>query len=195
MGMCSSFKPGCNLDCRVDKDDQLRINSGRILPRTECSFYHFLVAKGLKLGDNFEMQAKIDKCPFTKSQSHKIDFHIIKNRKGKDVDLYIEVKGYLSYSSVNQLKWMASHVGRHVYVLEMTNEDWMGRCPPEETGNDKCQRDIKEQFGEILRIVENPTEELPDLRKRMEGRLKEYEDVRAKDIEEWEKGINNNGKK
>ena len=195
MRKCCSFKEGCNLDCQFGKDNRNRIVDGRKLPRTECCFYHFLITKGLKLGDNFEMQATVDKCPFTKSNGHKVDFHIIRNCKGEDVDLYIEVKGYLSYSSVNQLKWLVSYISRHVYVLEMTNEDWMGRCLEKETGNDKCQRDIKRQFGEIMRIIENPLVELPRLQKRMEERLREYENVRSKDIEEWEKVVNESAKR
>ncbi|MBQ6339074.1 MAG: hypothetical protein IJI36_08025, partial [Kiritimatiellae bacterium] len=52
------------------------------------------------------------------SRKHKVDF-VIQNVNGEE--LCVEVKGWMSYSSVNELQYLLSYSGHKFYILQVTN--------------------------------------------------------------------------
>ena len=179
---CQQICHKCKTDsaCRLHYKDKMTGKKMKSMPTTECLFQHFLEHNGLECGTDFHVQEKIEGCPFVKRGSHKSDFYFPK------LDLYVEVKGYLTYYSVSTLHWLLKHSHENLYVLEVTNEDWLGRCDEGETAWKKISRDTIKQFNEILEFVRSG--KVPDdINKQMLKRLSDYVRVRHGDVARWQK--------
>ena len=152
------------------------------MTKTEQRNNDFLLS--LKRSDGravkFKWQEPIEDCPFVKRGKHKVDFYL------KDPELYIEVKGWMSYASVNELEYLLRYSGKDFYILQVTNEDWMGMY--EKTKHKSVAKKIaqneKFQLDEITKFVkgELKAQELVELSLK---RLEEFKELRTGDIQRW----------
>ena len=147
------------------------------MPKTEQEFMQFLEGEGTQKVP----QAKISECPFLKRGVHKVDFMITNNR---GESLCVEVKGYLSYYSVNVLEYLLRYSEENIYVYQATDEDWMW-CPKKgQSIQDKIEQNKKMQKKEIRDFLKG---KLPakEMQRRSLKRLMAYKRLRAGDVERW----------
>ena len=72
--------------------------------------------------ENIEIHPIVKDCPFNKSRRHEVDF-LIKSKSKEE--LYIEVKGQMTYSEVNKLKYLIKNTDKSFYILQLTESDWI----------------------------------------------------------------------
>ena len=77
--------------------------------------------------DNIEHHPKIENCPFNKDGIHYADY-LLKSEKGED--LYIEIKGQMTYLEVNKLKFLHQYSSKSIYILQLTEIDWISEYHP-----------------------------------------------------------------
>ena len=147
------------------------------MPKTEQEFKQFLQGENI----NFEEQAKVFECPFLKRGVHKVDFKVT-NDCGES--LYIEVKGYLSYYSVNVLEYLLRYSREYFYVYQVTSEDWMGSPRGEQGGQDKIEQNTKIQQGEIRDFLRGKLS-AKKIQRRSLKRLEAYKKLMAGYVERW----------
>ena len=124
---------------------------------------------------NYKYQYNLENCPFTKSRNHLVDFYL------PDKNLYIEIKGFMTYSAVNQLKFISQNMNINFYILQMTEEDWIEEFTYNKhlSKANKFRENISIQFNEIIKL---PSDILSDLSKK---RLEDYLIIRSNDINKW----------
>lgn len=166
----------------------------RKMPETEKEFERFLNELGKKEGrdQDYEKQVKVERSPFLKRGVHKVDFVLHRRDKdGNEENLYIEVKGVLSYYEVNVLEYLLKHSGKCFYIYQATNEDWMGLYVPavnQEPGvhsaKEKIKDNKKKQQEEIKKFFsgEFSAEKMMEL---ASGYLEGYKKLRVGDIDRW----------
>ena len=163
----------------IDTTNDMRNN----MPETEKDFLQFLgdITKG-------KAQVEILDCPFTARWKHKVDF-VIENNNGEQ--LYVEVKGWMSYSSVNELKYLLEYSGYNFYILQVTNEDWMGLYEKmkHKSVSKKIEANRKAQYEEIKDFI-NGTKTAQNMVDISRQRLEEFVKVREGDLERWRKRLN-----
>ena len=150
-------------------------------PKTEREFEDFLIQLGKKANVNYEKQKPIDGCPFVRRGKHKVDF--VLNTKPS---LYVEVKGWMSYRSVNELKYLLNYSGKNFYILQVTNEDWMDLYLPEVHGSvaAKIQTNKDRQYQEIKEFFQGKLS-ASAMSDRSKKRLADFKCVREGDIPRW----------
>ena len=147
------------------------------MPKTEIEVKEFLT----KFGCVFETQAVGGHCPFLKRGKHKIDFKVT---SASGEELYIEVKGYLSFYSVNVLEYLLSYSDKNFYVFQATDEDWMGAVQQGQSAQEKIaqnKRRQKDEVGDFIRGVLSAKE----MAERSLQRLRDYRELRAGEVERW----------
>ena len=165
----------------IDTTNDLRKN----VPETEKRLLGFLNGFTNVKG---AAQVEILDCPFTARWKHKVDFSI-ENDKGER--LYIEVKGWMSYSSVNELRYLLECPECNLYILQVTNEDWMGlyEKAKHESASKKIEANRKAQYEEIKDFI-NGTKTVQNMVDVSRQRLEEFVRVREGDLERWRKRLN-----
>ena len=152
----------------------------RNLPKTEMGFEEFLISNGVQAARQFPVLG----CPFVKNKAgkHEADYRI-QNAKGDE--LFIEVKGSLTYFEVNKLLFLTEVYKRPFYILEVTNEDWMGACGNERGATGKKIAGVTlQQYEEIRQfwMGNKSAQEMNDL---ASTRLHQYIEVRNNDLKVW----------
>lgn len=148
--------------------------------KNEILFENFLIEHNIK----YEYQYKIN-VPFTQSGIHKVDFYL------NDFDLYIEIKGLMTYSAVNILKYLNNYSDKNFYVLQMTEEDWINEYNKKihKSIKNKINTNINIQFDEILKLKDNRID-INDIVNISKQRINNYIKLRNKDIDRWLKQKN-----
>ena len=166
-----------SIDTTIDKRKEL--------PKTEQVFLDYLNGNTNVKG---KTQVEISNCPFVTCWKHRVDF-VIENNKGER--LYVEVKGWMSYSSVNELKYLLEHSGRSFYILQVTNEDWMGlyEKAKHKSVSKKIEANRKAQYEEINDFI-NGTKTVQNMIDISRQRLGEFVKVREGDLKRWRKRLN-----
>ena len=170
------------------KPDDLCVSSEELLKmgvkmaKTEQRVNDFL--RGLKTSSGrslkFDRQLPIEGCPFVKKGKHKVDFHL------QDPELYIEVKGWMSYASVNELEWLLKHTDKPFYVLQVTNEDWIEAYDKLKYKSiaKKIAENERIQYDEIKRFVFGELD-AKEMARRSVERIEAFKQLRAGDVERW----------
>jgi hypothetical protein len=110
---------------------------------------------------------------------HKVDFYLT------DSNVYIEVKGQMTYYAVNQLLWEVKKIPAPFFVFQCTEEDWIDKYDEKRHGTQtaKIKYNIDRQFKEIKELS-NP-EKVKELTATTEKRIQDYIQVRKLELEEW----------
>lgn len=143
--------------------------------KNEEIFEKFLIDNNIR----YEYEAKIN-APFTERLYHKVDFYL------PDYDLYIEIKGFMTYWSINVLRYLLNNSGHNFYVLQMTESDWIEKYNKKihKTNTNKCALNNSIQFNEILELTKgNITPE--QLSQISSKRIDDYINLRNNDIDNW----------
>lgn len=140
--------------------------------------------------DKIESQAKVNSCPFTKSKVHKADFLIISENGER---LYIEVKGQMTYSEVNKLRFLLEKNSNCFYILQLTEIDWIEEVSSNANLSDaeKSKKSYEQQFLELSDFYKG-TKTAEEMNKLSIERLKYFIKVREKDVEKWETLLRSN---
>ena len=133
------------------------------MSKEEEEFHIFLKSKNI----HSERQKEVSGCPFTARGKHKVDFYI------PSKDLYIEIKGMMSYGSVSIFRFLREEMKLNIVLLQMNDENWMGRFDDIETRQSKRERMTRTQFDEIVSVCRGRIP-VADLVARSEQRLEEY---------------------
>jgi len=149
------------------------------MPKTEVEFQEFLT----KVGCSFEAQAVVEHCPFLKRGKHKVDFKIT-SVLGEE--LYVEVKGYLSFYSVNVLEYLLRYSGKAFYVFQATDEDWMGVAKQGQSVQEKIDQNKRQQEDEFREFISGGLS-ARGMAERSLKRLRDYKELRAGEVERWRK--------
>lgn len=162
----------------IDTTNDVRKN----MPGTEKEFLDFL---GGIASVKVETQVEIQDCPFVAHWKHKVDF-VVENNRGER--LYVEVKGWMSYTSVNELRYLLECSGENFYILQVTNEDWMGLYEKVKYGSvkNKIQTNKMAQYDEVNGFV-NGRISAQEMRRVSLDRLKAFVNVRNGDLNRWKK--------
>lgn len=166
--------------------DTNQVKKRRKVPRTEIELQEFLK----QIGCEYETQSIIDNSPFRKRGKHKADFKVV-SVKGKT--LYVEVKGFLTFYSVNVLEYLLRYSRKAFYVYQATEEDWMGAVREGQSAADKIEQNKIQQKSEIKDFI-NGKVSATQLAKRSLDRLQAYKKLRAGDVERWCKMMKDNKK-
>lgn len=152
-------------------------------PKTEREFEEFLIQLSEKVNVDYEKQKTIDGCPFVRRGKHKVDFVLT---TAESSTLYVEVKGWMSYRSVNELKYLLEYSGKNFYILQVTNEDWMGLHLPKVHGRvaAKIQKNRDRQYQEIKEFFQGELS-ASEMSNRSKKRLADFKCVREGDILRW----------
>ena len=96
----------------------------------------------------------------------------------------------MSYSSVNELQYLLRYSGHKFYILQVTNEDWMGLYEKGKHGNKtkKIDANREAQYEEIKDFIngKKTAQAMADISMR---RLKEFVKVRMGDLERWKQRL------
>ena len=147
------------------------------MPKTEVEFRNFLT----KIACSYETQVVVGHCPFLKRGKHRVDFKVTSTR---GEELYVEVKGYLSFYSVNVLEYLLRYSGKHFYVFQVTEGDWMGVAKQGQSVKDKIDQNKRQQEGEIGDFIKGILS-AKEMSERSLQRLRDYKELRAGDVERW----------
>ena len=162
-------------------------------PSTEKKFKAFLEEeKKKRAGIRYERQVEVGRSPFLKRGRHKVDFVLHRQDKdGKQEDLYVEVKGQMTYYAVNVLMYLLRYSGKNFYIYQATNEDWIDRYVPSEkiqSAAAKIEQNIRKQKNEIQKFLNGEAGfSAADMAKKSMERLEKYKSVRASDVRYWVK--------
>lgn len=154
------------------------------MPDTEREFLDFLNGIANAKGT---AQVEVSDCPFTAHWKHKVDF-VLENTKGES--LYVEVKGWMSYASVNELRYLLEYSKHDFYILQVTNEDWMGLYDKvkHKSTQKKIDDNKKAQYDEIRDFV-NGRKSICQMVDVSRKRLEEFVKIRAGDLERWQRRL------
>lgn len=155
---------------------------------TEKAICYALNQSGLKLGKDFQFFIEIDNIPFTKSKKHKVDVMLTSKKDGSK--LFVEIKGMMTYLEVNKLKYLLSESGKHFYILQLTELDWIKpyKGKTAKAAFNKSKSDFEKQVIELINFANGDLsgEELSNLSMK---RLEDFLEYRGKDIKRWKKVI------
>lgn len=114
-------------------------------------------------------------CPFTRNKLHKVDFFLPKQ------NLYVEVEGFMTLYAINTLRFYLEHSPLNFMLLQMTEEDWMGKYNKTVHVSMEKKRvlNYNQQFKESITL---PASQLNQI---SIDRLNEYIALRNKDLETW----------
>ena len=125
-------------------------------------------------------QEEVDNCPFNKNGKYKTDFYL------PEYDFHVEIKGILSLFSINVVLYVDRILHKNIYLLSMTNEDWMGRYETFgfSTKKKKIDVTVQKQFEEFRQLFrgERSASKLVGLSRK---RIEEYIKLRNGDLEFW----------
>ena len=133
------------------------------MSKEEEAFHSFLKRHNI----HSERQKEVSGCPFTARGKHKIDFYI------PSKDLYVEIKGMMSYGATSIFRFLREEKNLNIVLVQMNDENWMGRFDEKETRKSKRARMTQEQFGEILSVCQGKMS-VANLVALSEQRLREY---------------------
>lgn len=152
-------------------------------PKTEKAVCLTLEKKGYIEDEHFFKQKCIYNIPFCKSNKHKVDL-ILKNKMGDE--LYVEIKGEMTYLEVNKLRFLLNETPYDFYILQLTEIDWIK--PYEKSGFKrkilKSKDDFEKQIGELVDFMEGNVSGA-ELSNSSKKRLKNYIYYRSKDLRKW----------
>lgn len=149
---------------------------------TERSICYALENKGIKFEVDFELHKTIDDVPFNKTKKHEVDF-VLKSCNGEN--LYVEVKGQMTYTEVNKLRYLLESE-YDFYILQLTEIDWMSPYK-DETSKDlfeKSKKDFEDQINELVSYVKGEISG-KEMNQKSKTRLDDYIAYRGKDLETW----------
>ena len=164
----------------IDTTNDMR----KMMPNTEKDFLKFLDGIAHVEGTT---QVEISDCPFTAHWKHKVDF--VLTNVNREL-LYVEVKGWMSYTAVNELRYLMQCSKHDFYILQVTNEDWMGLY--EKGIHKRTKRKLDDnthaQYEEIRDFIngQKTARQMADISRK---RLEEFVKVRAGDLERWQKRL------
>ena len=149
---------------------------------TEKAICYVLEKNGIKFNESFKLHKKIDNIPFCKNNKHEVDF-VLNNADG--FELYVEIKGQMTYEEVNKLQYLLDETSHNFYILQLTEIDWI-----EPYDKDKCNKSQKSKDDFVTQIKElvdfvNGDITGEELSERAKKRLTDFINYRAKDIERW----------
>ena len=158
-------------------------------PITEKVIRYYLKEQGV-LDENIEHQPEIGNCPFNKNGVHNADY-LLKSEKGEE--LYIEIKGQMTYSEVNKLKFLHQYSSKSIYILQLTEIDWIEEYLPDSNQSkmQKSKSDFDIQLGELMKFYhgQKTAKQMATISKR---RLKKFLKIRKQDINRWQSQLNRN---
>ncbi|NOU16146.1 MAG: hypothetical protein HOO91_01115 [Bacteroidales bacterium] len=144
----------------------------------------------LRNGINFEIQkpVPIDNYPWQTSRSMtspKCDIYLT------DLDLYIEVKGFMTYRAVSKLSYL-SRQSFNYYIFQGTEPQWNPTIDTylkfDKIANDKEARilnfNINHQLKELINLKSN-SEFLDNISQTTLKRLKNYIDIKIDEYKSW----------
>ena len=135
-------------------------------------------------GDRVECQPEIDDCVFEEGGKYTADFYL------RDIDLFIEVKGYMTVFEANKYQYVFALDNKNYYLFHAYNEDWFG----ESVDINKSVRDIHEelyqtQLEELRALLtcngNGPKKAVAELSDKCRARLAAYIKLRSHDLEKW----------
>ena len=92
----------------------------------------------------YEYQPIIENVAFAKSGKYKADFKVYTRDKSEYV--IVEIKGFMTYETVNKLKYLLFNHPENIYVFQMTEPDWL-HLPVKDS--------IDTQFSILMDFIEN----------------------------------------
>lgn len=124
---------------------------------------------------------------FKKSKNHEVDF-MFKSNDGNE--LYVEIKGLMTYLEVNKLKYLLEESKHDFYILQLTEIDWIKPYDTNEYKREflKSKEDFETQINEIVSFV-NCEITGKEMAAKSKQRLTDFIEYRAKDLERWKKLI------
>ena len=144
----------------------------------------------LRNGINFEIQkpVPIDNYPWQTSRSMtspKCDIYLT------DLDLYIEVKGFMTYRAVSKLSFL-SRQSFNYYIFQGTEPQWNPTIDTylkfDKIANDKEARilnfNINHQLQELINLKSN-SKFLDNISQTTLKRLKNYIDIKIDEYKSW----------
>lgn len=146
------------------------------MSKTEEDFERFLRKNKIK----YKSQYKIEGAPFNRRNYHLVDFYL------PELDLYVEVKGFMTLYQVNVLTYLSKYSGKHFYILQVTEEDWIRPYSKEIDGSlsNKFIENKEIQYNEILKLQKGKYT-AKELNKLSFKRLNQYIKHRSKDLDRW----------
>ena len=119
---------------------------------TEKAVCYALEERGVRYGTNYELHKVIDNIPFTKRKKHEVDF-LFKSSNGGE--LYVEIKGQMTYMEVNKLRFLLEYSNLDFYILQLTEIDWIKPYKANEFEREfqKSKEDFYTQIEELIGFV------------------------------------------
>ena len=165
------------------------INFSDRTPLTERVVRWYLATKGVE-DTKLESQVDVQGCYFIKNDNHihKADLRLTsKNNK----ELYIEVKGQMTYTEVNKLRFLLEHSEKDFYILQLTEPDWIV-----DNGSDSIiskvemsKNAFEKQFKELLEFYEGKIE-AQEMSQISKERLNQFIANRNKEYQSWVDQVN-----
>lgn len=167
--------------------DYSEIGDQKLKYFTEKSICYALLEKGLKMDEDFIFHVEIDGVPFNKNSKHEVDLKL-KSHKGDE--LFVEIKGMMTYLEVNKLKYLMTVTNKNFYVLQLTELDWIEpyRGQSAKDAFEKSKKDFEMQIHELVSFV-NGTLSGRTLTNRSKKRLAGFISCRKKDLTVWKNNL------
>ena len=166
------------------------INFSVRTPITEKVVRWYLATNGVDL-DHLKTSKEIGNCPFNKNNNHKVDYLLTSNARNEE--LYIEVKGQMTYSEVNKLWFLLEHSGKNFYILQLTEPDWImdNSSNPKISKTKMSKKAFEKQFKELLAFY-NGEMNAQQMTQLSQDRLKQFIENRNNEYKSWVQSLNNN---
>ena len=150
-----------------------------------------MLEKELKIDEDFVFHVEIDGIPFNKGNKHEVDLKLISHNRE---DLYVEIKGMMTYLEVNKLNYLLTETDKNFYILQLTELDWMRPYTGENAKDafEKSKSDFEKQVKELVSFV-NGRVKGKTLSDRSKKRLEEFISCRNKDLSRW-KNLHHNSR-
>lgn len=146
------------------------------MSKNELMFEDFLKRHNV----NYEIPSNenfyIRNVAFNRTGIYKPDFYL------PDRNLYIEIKGFMTISAVNVLRYLLQFEPVNFCILQMTEHDWIRELLLDKSifsNVARLQRSCEIQFNEILQLT---NKQLHDLSCK---RLEEYMATRENEYQSW----------
>ncbi len=130
------------------------INFSDRTPFTERVVRWYLATNGVD-ETKLESPADVEGCYFIKKDNH-IHKADLKLTSINNDELYIEVKGQMTYTEVNKLRFLLEHSGKFFYILQLTEPDWIvdNSSNAKTSITEMSKNAFEEQFKELLEFYE-----------------------------------------
>ena len=168
---------------KIHIKDILKIHFSARTPITEKVVRWYLATNGVDL-NHLRSLKKINDCPFNENNKHKVDFMLTNN--ARDEELYIEVKGQMTYTEVNKLRFLLEYSGKNFYILQLTEHDWIvdNRPNAKKSKTKMSKNAFEKQFKELLEFYEGKIE-AQEMSQISKERLNQFIANRNKEYQSW----------